>query len=144
MSENTRIDFYILAAKDPASRLHFACRLTEKAYALQHEVYAHAETPEEARQLDDMLWTFRQGSFVPHTLIDDGDQRAPVRIGTPEQAQTEGELLINLTAAAPDFAANFSRVAEIVDNTEAAKKAGRERFRQYRSMGFDPVTHNID
>jgi DNA polymerase-3 subunit chi len=144
MSNLPRVDFYILAATEPVSRLRFACRLTEKAYALKHGVYAHTGSADEARQLDELLWTFRQGSFVPHGLIDDTDDRTPVKIGRPDNAQTTGELLINLSTGTPDFVGNYKRVAEIVDGSEASKQAGRERFKQYRSMGLDPVTHNID
>lgn len=142
---DTRIDFYILSATGPASRLQFACRLTEKAYSQQHRVYAHTASAAEARELDELLWSFRQGSFIPHHLVgDSGDERTPVRIGTPEHAEQSGELLINLTPAVPAFSANFARIAEIVDASEAARDAGRERFKHYRAMGYRPVTHNID
>lgn len=144
MPDDTRVDFYILAASEPDSRLQFACRLTEKAYALCHGVYAHTASADEARRLDELLWTFRQGSFVPHGLVNQVDERTPVKIGAPENAQSAGELLINLAGKAPDFVRNYSRVAEIVDGSEASRQAGRERFRQYRSLGLDPVTHNID
>jgi DNA polymerase-3 subunit chi len=145
VSAATRVDFYLLSAAEPASRLHFACRLAEKAYKLKNNVYAHTTSEAEAGQLDELLWTFREGSFVPHGLLaDQPDARTPVQIGTPEQATTQGELLINLSAAAPTFAANFARVAEIVDNSEASKQAARERFKQYREMGLEPTTHNID
>jgi DNA polymerase-3 subunit chi len=145
MQSSTRVDFYILATDEPASRMRFACRLTEKAYSLKHRVYAHTASPADAKQLDEMLWTFRQGSFVPHSLLgDSADARTPVRIGIPEKSQAEGQLLINLSGAAPGFATNYERVAEIVDGSEASRQAGRERFRQYREMGLEPVTHQID
>jgi len=146
----TRVDFYILEAAEPASRLHFACRLTEKAYGMSTGVYAHTETPAEARRLDDMLWTFRQGSFVPHQLLtnDTGDGseenvRAPVSIGSGSENESKGDLLINLTDDLPEFATGFRRVAEIISGSEAAQEAGRERFRQYRAMGLEPETHRI-
>jgi DNA polymerase-3 subunit chi len=141
----TRVDFYILAADEPSSRMRFACRLTEKAYGLKHRVYAHTSSPADAQHLDEMLWTFRQGSFIPHSLLDDDtDEYTPVRIGIPERSQPKGQLLINLSGAAPGFATNYERVAEIVDGSEASREAGRERFRQYREMGLEPVTHQID
>jgi DNA polymerase-3 subunit chi len=141
----TRVDFYILAASKPASRLQFACRLTEKAYSLNNRVYAHASSPAEAEQLDKLLWTFKQGSFIPHEALGENEaERAPVRIGTPDRFENEGELLINLTDTAPDFATNYTRVVEIVDGQEASRLAGRNRFKQYRTMGLEPVTHQID
>jgi DNA polymerase-3 subunit chi len=139
------VDFYVLAAAGQNSRLQFACRLTEKAYSQNHQVYAHTASSDEARELDELLWTFRQGSFIPHQLVSEtADERTPVKIGTPACAVDSGELLINLAPAAPAFTANFSRVAEIIDASEASKEAGRERFRQYRAMGYTPVTHTID
>ncbi len=145
MHTDTRVDFYILAASEPASRLQFVCRLTEKAYGLNNRVYAHVSSPAEAKKLDEMLWTFKQGSFIPHqSLSDSDDKRTPVSIGTPEQWENEGELLINLSEAAPEFATNYTRVAEIVDGQESSRQAGRKRFRQYREMGLEPVTHQID
>jgi DNA polymerase III subunit chi len=142
---DTRVDFYILATAGQNSRLQFACRLTEKAYGQKHRVYAHTASADEARELDELLWTFRQGSFIPHQLISEtADDRTPVRIGTPTGADDSGELLINLAPAAPAFTGNFARVAEIIDASEASKEAGRERFRQYRAMGYAPVTHTID
>ena len=139
-----RVDFYILEATEPAGRLMFACRLTEKAYGLDNSVYAHAETPQEAKQLDEMLWTFRQGSFVPHQLLTQSDDsRAPVSIGAGADCLTEGDLLINLGKDTPDFASGFARVAEIIGGDEAARQAGRERFKRYRDMGIEPETHKI-
>jgi len=145
VESGTRIDFYILAEAGQSSRLQFACRLTDKAYGQQHRVYAHTTSDDEARELDELLWTFRQGSFIPHQLVSErADNRTPVRIGTPACADDAGQLLINLGPEAPAFAGNFARVAEIIDATDASKDAGRERFRQYRAMGFNPVTHKID
>jgi len=145
VESDTRIDFYVLATAGRTSRLNFACRLAEKAYALKHRVYAHTATDEDARELDELLWTFKQGSFIPHQLLSESaDERTPVRIGTPDCADQSGELLINLATDMPSFSDKFSRIAEIVDASEAAKDAGRERFRQYRAMGFAPVTHTID
>ncbi len=145
MASGTRVDFYVLQATGVASRLNFACRLTEKAYALEHRVYAHMASPDEARQLNELLWTFKPGSFIPHSQLGTGvAEQSPVTIGMPEEWQNEGDLLINLSAAAPAFATNFARVAEIVDGSEESRAAGRIRFRQYREMGLEPETHVIE
>ena len=145
-----RVDFYILESASPSGRLQFACRLTEKAYGLDNKVYAHTATATDAQMLDDLLWTFRQGSFVPHACVGqelEGNSAtasgAPVRIGTPEASDASGDLLINLADAVPEFVDEFERVAESVGGDEAAVKAGRARFKQYRDRGIEPVTHKI-
>ena len=134
---------YTMWNLDPAGRLQFACRLTEKAYGLDNSVYAYAATDADAQQLDDLLWTFRQGSFIPHERAGAEDSEVPVRIGTPADNEHEGDLLINLAHEVPGFAARFARVAEIVGGDEASVQAGRARFKQYRDQGIEPVTHKI-
>ena len=51
---------------------------------------------------------------------------------------------MNLAANVPDFAADFPRVAEIVDETRNKPgNVGRERFRHYKQQWSETVTHNI-
>ena len=142
--EMTRVDFYLLESTGPQSRLHFACRIAEKAYRLSNTVYAHTQSDQTARQFDDLLWQFRQGSFVPHEVITDEAAAAPVRIGTASHMLEEGDVLINLTGDAPPFAEQFTRVAEIVTGDETSKAEARERYLQYKAMGIEPTTHHID
>ena len=143
-SPQVQVDFYILAASGSASRLQFACRLSETAYRHATRVYAHTTSAKQADQLDKLLWTFRDGSFVPHERCDpERGTVAPISIGTPEIYSDQGELLINLCDVVPTFAAGYSRIAEIVPADEDARASGRNRFRQYRELGLEPNTHEI-
>ena len=139
-----RIDFYVLPGQEPKGRLLLACRLAEKAYGLGHRVYLHAASAEQARQLDDLLWTFRQGSFVPHTLCPpaEGDI-SPVSIGSVETPAVAAEVLINLGDAAPVFFERYERVVELVDQQPPVLARSRERFRFYRDRGYEPVSHRL-
>ena len=141
--DTTRVDFYVLETAGFDSRLFFACRLAEKAYGMANRVYAHTLSPDVARRLDDLLWNFRQGSFVPHEILTDEPPRSPVQIGTAEHRLESGQLLINLTGEAPDFAKQFARIAEIVTGDEPAKSEARARYARYREMGLEPETHRI-
>lgn len=137
-----RVDFYILSDENPSARDLLSCRLAEKACKQGHRVYLHAESEGHARQLDELLWTFRAGSFLPHALLRDNPQPTPpVLIGSGTEAPPVTDVLINLAAAVPDFFGQFTRIAEIVD--PAAKEAGRTRFRFYRDHGCHPESHNI-
>jgi DNA polymerase-3 subunit chi len=42
---------------------------------------------------------------------------------------------------APPGLERVSRLVEIIDADPARRQAGRERFKQYRAMGVEPVTH---
>ena len=139
-----RIDFYVLPGQESKGRLLLACRLAEKAYGLGHRVYLHAASPEQARQLDDLLWTFRQGSFVPHTLCPPvEDDASPVSIGSDETPAAAAEVLINLSDTVPAFFERYQRVAELVDQQPSVLTKSRERFRCYRDRGYEPVSHRL-
>ena len=140
----SRIDFYVLPGQEPNGRLSLACRLVEKVYGLGHRVYLHAASPEQARQLDDLLWTFRQGSFVPHTLCPPAESDAsPVLIGSEETPPSTAQVLINLSDTVPAFFERYERVAELVDQPPSVLAKSRERFRFYRDRGYEPVSHRL-
>ncbi len=144
LSEPGRVDFYVLAAADAAARLRFACRLTEKVYNLSQRVHVHTDSPAAAQELDDLLWTFRHGSFVPHELARSGaPPQSPVTIGHGAERPPPVDLLINLASVVPEFADGFPRVAEIIDGSADSRELGRAHFRRYKQSGCAPATHNI-
>lgn len=144
LAEHGRVDFYVLAEPRPAARLHFACRLAEKAYLLDHRVHLQTGSASEAAELDDLLWTFRQGSFVPHEVAQAGrPPQSPVTIGYGPEPPAAAQLLINLTSSVPRFTDAFGRVAEIVDGSDEDKQLARARYRIYKEHGREIVTHNI-
>lgn len=139
-----RVDFYVLSAGDKGARLRFACRLTEKAYTLKHSAYAHVDSAAHARELDELLWTFRAGSFVPHEIASpETTDPPPVIIGHASESDAQADLLINLAETIPSFFDRFERVAEIVDASDDGRRAGRQRFSFYRDHGYAPNTHKI-
>lgn len=161
-----RIDFYILPELTPDSRELLACRLAEKAYRLGHRIYIHTACAEQARLLDDLLWTFRPGSFVPHALYPlDCPEAPPVLIGWQPvrepalavlgmRADTqdsqgssirsgEAKVLINLASEVPAGFEHFDRVAELVNQDPQVLEQSRERFRYYRDRDYIPESHKL-
>ncbi|MEE9396652.1 MAG: DNA polymerase III subunit chi [Methylococcales bacterium] len=143
---NTRVDFYILQSTNMRNRQEFACKLTEKAYRLGHKVFIRTDSPEETRQLDNLLWTFRAGSFIPHTLKpedqDDGLQ-APIQLGTQCEGSEHLDLLINLSAQMPSEYTRFKRIAELIDQNDPVRESGRQHYRQYQREGCELTTHKL-
>ena len=139
-----RIDFYVIAEGQQADCVVVACRLTEKAHRHDNRVFIYVSSHEEARRLDELLWTFRDISFVPHQIMDrTPDHRTPVLIGIEGDTPGDADLLINLTGSVPDFFERYSRVAEFVDSSAEGRRLGRERFRHYRDKGYTLQTHTI-
>lgn len=140
-----RVDFYLLKQSGVESRYAFACRLAEKAYRLDNSVQIHTANEQDAHRIDDLLWTFRDGSFVPHESTSEANhsQPAPVRISSGSDAVEPRDLLINLCDEIPPFAEAFPRVAELVSSDETCKQESRKRFATYREKGHTLETHNV-
>lgn len=137
-----RIDFYVLQASGVAARRLFACRLAEKAYRLQNRVHLLAGDPDSVRELDDLLWTFRDGSFLPHEVAP-GSSGAPVTISCDGAAVDGCDLLINLSDELPGDLDAFPRIAEIVTSDDDQKRRSRARFADYRDRGHELETHKL-
>jgi len=140
--EAPRVTFYVLPEADERARLVFACRLAEKAWLHDHRVLVRLDSPGEAEAFDDLLWTFADGSFVPHEPAATSDRLAPVLVcgGEPDR---DADLLINLGSEVPAGWDRFARVAEVLDGDPGRRQQGRERFRFYRERGSEPETHNL-
>lgn len=138
----TQVDFYILS--QPQQRALFTCRLAEKIYRLGRRVYIHTANAEQAQALDELMWTFSSGSFVPHECVaDESLAQSPVVIGYREHAPP-ADVFINTTDELPAHYKNYTRVAEVVDGADAAKSKARDRFKIYRERGEQLETHQID
>lgn len=138
-----QVDFYVLSQGGEPARQVFACKLAEKAYRLQHTVHIRAASRDDASRLDDLMWTFRDGSFVPHFRVGAGHAEAPVSIGSADDTVGERDLLINLADDLPADIAAFPRIAELVSSDEDCRRRSRERFAAYRDQGHALNTHKI-
>jgi DNA polymerase-3 subunit chi len=144
----TRIDFYKLASSDLRLRRQLVCRITEKAWRTGITLYIRAGDHEEARLLDDMLWTFRQGSFIPHALLPESGEipeHVSVLIGAqnlPPQGYAGLLIDLKLDQAAPHDA--FERIAVVLNEDPLILQQGRQRYKAYREAGCQIETHFFD
>ncbi len=161
----TKIDFYI-AGEDMAneaagikSHQHVACRIIEKAYRKNLSVYVHTDSEQEATEVDELLWTFRTNSFVPHSMDNSTvDSKQPLTtstsatdaVSTPEvlisssnHPRHHADVLVNLSSKTPEFYSRFLRLAEIVSADEKAKSLSRERYKYYRDRGYPLNVHQL-
>ncbi len=139
-----RVDFYVLSQSSEKARHHFACKLAEKAYRLENTVHIIAGSRADAERLDELLWTFRDGSFVPHHVLSaPGDSESPITIGCESDEVEPRDLLINLCDEIPPVAESFPRVAELVSSDQDCKQRSRKRYALYRDRGHEINTHNV-
>lgn len=139
------ITFYVLAADAPlTSRLVTVCRLADKACQQNRKVHVQAASRAEAEALDELLWSFRAESFVPHHLVGDGPTPPPpVRIGWPEAAIVCTDILINLAAEIPPEFARCQRVIEVVAGTDSEREQARQHWREFKRQGYTVQAHEL-
>ena len=140
----TKVDFYLLSGAGQAARDAMACKLVDKVYQLNHKIYIHTGSQQNATQFDDALWTFRPGSFIPHGIYQPGKESPePVMIGYQDQIPEIHDVLLNLADDVPLFFSQFDRVAEFVDADENSRSKARSRFKFYKDRGYDLTTHEM-
>ena len=139
-----RIDFYLIPEAREKARLHFVCRLIEKAYKLRHRIYIHVDNQSEAHALDELLWTYRDDSFLPHHLAGEGPEPAPpIQIGFQTPPAKQRDILINLSQSIPDFYTQFTRILEFVTTDPVVQATAREHYKLYRAKGHTINTHQL-
>ena len=135
----TRIDFYQISGDEHA----FACRLIDLVYRKGHQIYVHTSTEEQAKTLNEQLWTFREETFVPHSLHSEALD-VPIKIGFDHEPEEHQDVLINLSGQIPHFFSRFDRVAEVVPVDQNSRKAARENYAYYKERGYVLNYHEIN
>jgi len=142
-TEACQVDFYLLGDASPGAD-KLACRLALMALEHNQEVFIIAPSEAGAGQLDELMWHYPEGRFVPHARSGTGDAaRAPVNIGTLD-ALKPAEVVINLCPETVPRPETFSRVLEIVPAAEDERAASRVKYRNYLNLGLTPRTHEIN
>jgi DNA polymerase-3 subunit chi len=142
----TQVDFYVMGAADPRARLTTACRLAEKAYEQGLRVAVRTSSPSETAEVDELMWTFSDRSFVPHAVWPAEPavaEATPVLLASGALPDSHRGALINLAAELPAEPARFARICEVVGGDEDSKKRARLRWRAYREAGLTPEMHEL-
>ena len=140
-----RVDFYVSADAGEPARLRLACRVAEKAYLAGQSVVIWTDDAAALPRVDELLWTFGDGSFVPHDVVtrDGVACEAPVALTAGPLPERHTDVLLNLGHSVPPFFEKFGRVAEFLDGRPEVRAAGRDRFKLYRGKSIEPQTHNV-
>ena len=139
------ISFYVLPTESSQERYLFACKLIEKAYRSGAFAYVLTDTLEQSQLIDDLLWTFRAGSFVPHQVYSGELPTVDnvVLMGSTNPPINWQKTVINLSSQCPPDFQQAERILEILDNGEETKAWGRNRYRQYQQAGIEITTHKM-
>ena len=144
MSGACQVDFYLLGS-EALDANHLACRLAAMAWERGHVIDIVTADAKAARTLDDLLWAFPEGRFIPHQQADTDGQPgpAPVRI-RQDEPEGSADVVINMTPQPLAQPQGYRRLLEIVPHRPEERAASRDKFRAYRAAGLQPATHEIN
>lgn len=128
-----RVDFHVLN-QDKEQWLNYLARLVEKIYLLNKQIFIFTESLIESNEIDDILWTFRPDSFLPHHIFDQEKYPAPILI-SHVTIPLHKEILINIRATVPEFYTEYNRIIEVIYADQTIKQQGREKYKQYQNLG---------
>lgn len=110
--------------------------LLEKCLQRGWRALVRGGTPERLEELDDVLWTFRDDSFVPHGR--EGDPaRQPIWLTSEAGNPNGAQALFLIDGAEPGDLNGFERACLIFDGRdEAALELARSRWKQAKADGI--------
>lgn len=110
--------------------------LLEKSLQRGWRALVRGGSPERLDELDAVLWTFRDDSFVPHAR--EGDpKRQPVWLTSEGGNPNGAQVLFLIDGAEPGDISGFERACLIFDGRdEAALELARSRWKQAKADGI--------
>ena len=137
------VDFYLLGDASLQTG-DLACQLAMMVWEQRQRVYIITATDSASRKLDEQMWQYPLGRFLPHTMPDDPNAgKAPITIGMLSGLNPT-DVVINLCSEAVPQPERFKRVLEIVPFADGARQASRQKYKTYRNLGLEPQTHEIN
>jgi DNA polymerase III subunit chi len=144
---NPTVDFYLLNTSIQDSLYRFTCRLIEKAYLQQKKIFIQVNSHEEGQRIDELLWTFRDISFIPHSYLGVNpffdSYSSAVNIATDKPKRLEADILFNLSHTIPTYFPEFLRIIEVVSEEKKNKNQSRQKYKFYKAQNCQLTTHNI-
>jgi DNA polymerase-3 subunit chi len=142
VNSSCQVDFYVLARPGQSAE-RLACKLAMMAWEQGHHVAILTANESDAESLDEAMWDFPPGRFLPHSR-GKADSDTPVSIDSHDMDIPPGrDVVINLADVAVPEPSRFKRLLEIVPGAEQKRLASRRKFREYRNLGLNPASHTI-
>jgi len=130
----TAVQFYHLLTSPLERALP---KLLEKAYGAGVKILLVAGSEERVAQLNDLLWSYDPGSFLPHGSAADGHgEQQPIFLSTQMEAPNQAGVLVVTDGAVCEAPERFERILDMFDgNDPQALASARSRWTLYKNNG---------
>ena len=141
MAFEKSVNFYLKETTEDADIQHLTCLVIQKAWRSGYQIYVLFDTVEESTYFDDLLWTFKNDSFVPHALYSEAAD-SPIVIGTVAD-QCPQHCTAIVTRQSEALSNYHLRIMDIIGTGETAREKARDRYRFYKRAGIEPQMHKL-
>jgi DNA polymerase-3 subunit chi len=131
-----QIYFIILTS---AVKQRIVCDLVEKCYLSGKRVWVYCQDESTARLYDNLLWTWKQSSFIPHVYCSEpqADPSEPVVLSDNINGTADYEYLILVEPVALDELDGFTTILDFAEKYDQAQLLkSRARFKEYSAKGY--------
>lgn len=116
-------------------------QVLERTLARGWRALVRVESSDRAQEIDTLLWTSSEDSFLPHAQMGDGDAAAQPVLITLEDGNPNGaDVLFLVGGAMPDNwnGNSFSRIVVLFDGRDTAALAvARNAWKHVKELGLD-------
>ena len=122
------------------------CRFVKYLFKKDESVII-IDTRNKLEELDRLLWSFEQNSFLPHKIYNDGDMIDTPIILLSIQNLDKLKIFNKYTSIINNYdnallmLKNDIKIYEFVDNDESSKSKSRKKFLEYKKNNF-ALIHN--
>lgn len=139
---NPKIIFLTL---NVANKYRVVCDIVEHEFDNGIKTIVNVADEEEGKTLDNMLWSWKQSTFIPHNYVNtlaesNGD---PVILTTEISTSTEYSTLILVNSTDIKNLKNFSTIIDFAEKYNPTKlESDRKRYKLYRDQNYEIATLN--
>ncbi|CAI8301625.1 MAG: DNA polymerase III subunit chi [Gammaproteobacteria bacterium] len=138
--------FYILDSDDDIN--YCTCKIIKKFYEEGKKILVSSKNSILIDDLNKLLWTFEQLSFIPHSTSKDYDSFTPVLLtetGYKNDSiiKKDYNIFINLDDEVKTDYHNYEIVIELVSGNEHQKNLAREKYLYYKNNRLNVKHENL-
>ena len=119
-----------------------ACKIIKEYYKKKYKIFVSSRSDDLVNELNNLLWTFEQISFIPHCTTKNYDKNSPILLsGKDSFPKTinlkEYDVWLNLDDEMEENYTDFEIILEIVSQNEEERILSRKKYLNYQKNNFE-------
>ena len=138
----TEIIFLTLSV---ANKLRVVCDVIESEFSKGNKIVVNVSDGDEGNNLDNMLWSWKQSTFIPHNFSDSlvNNNQDPVLISSDIKENISYDTLILVHPAELEICNYYKKVIDFAEKYNPTKlETDRKRYKLYRDKKYKIETLN--